>query len=335
MSLDNVLDNLPEFHSDEIIKSFVKGYTIINRPMYKNIVCSISGGSDSDIVLDIVHRIDEQKKVRYVWFDTGLEYKATKEHLDYLEERYGVQIERKKAIKSIPYCCKEYGQPFVSKRVSDMIERLQRNGFMWEDDTFENLYRKYPKCKASLRWWCNNWGEGSKFNIRQNKWLKEFMIENPPKFKISQKCCRYAKKKVVEGFIDQTNADLNIYGVRKAEGGARSSAYKNCYTDDNDGIDQYRPIFWFKEYDKKQYENAFNIVHSDCYTKYGLLRTGCVGCPFGRNCTEELDTAMLYEPSLGNAVINVFKDSYEYTKEYREFQKKLNRSESDQMTFFD
>lgn len=96
MSLQTVLDSLPDFKSDEIIKSFVKGYSIINKPMYKKPICSISGGSDSDIMLDIIYRIDEQKKVTYVWFDTGLEYKATKEHLKYLEERYGIEIRRER-----------------------------------------------------------------------------------------------------------------------------------------------------------------------------------------------------------------------------------------------
>ena len=94
MALQTVLDNLPQFKSDEIIKSFIKGYSIINNPMYKNPICSISGGSDSDIMLDLIHRIDEQKKVTYVWFDTGLEYKATKEHLKYLEDRYRINVQR-------------------------------------------------------------------------------------------------------------------------------------------------------------------------------------------------------------------------------------------------
>lgn len=61
-------------------------------------------------MLDIISRIDKNKRVRYVWFDTGIEYQATKDHLNYLEENYGIQIERVKAIKPIPVSCKEYGQ---------------------------------------------------------------------------------------------------------------------------------------------------------------------------------------------------------------------------------
>ena len=58
MSLTSILDTLPLFKSDEILKSFIKGYSIINNPMYKHPICSISGGSDSDIMLDLIHRID-------------------------------------------------------------------------------------------------------------------------------------------------------------------------------------------------------------------------------------------------------------------------------------
>lgn len=74
-----------EHKSIVIFDSFLKANNIINHRGYDSICCSISGGSDSDIMLDIIHKADFAKKVKYVWFDTGLEYQATKEHLDYLE----------------------------------------------------------------------------------------------------------------------------------------------------------------------------------------------------------------------------------------------------------
>ena len=90
-------------------------------------------------MLDIVWRCDKENKVDYVWFDTGLEYQATKEHLEYLEEHYGIKIIRHKAIKAIPLSCKEYGQPFVSKQVSEFIQRLQSHNFKWEDEPIIDL----------------------------------------------------------------------------------------------------------------------------------------------------------------------------------------------------
>lgn len=123
--------------------NLVKAWAKINSPKYKKIKCSLSGGSDSDIMLDICNKCDKDNKIEYVWFDTGLEYQATKDHLKYLEKRYGIEIKSYKAIKSIPSTCKQYGQPFLSKRVSDYMSRLQKYGFQWEDRPFEELLEKY------------------------------------------------------------------------------------------------------------------------------------------------------------------------------------------------
>ena len=49
---------------------------------YKNPVCSVSGGSDSDIMLDLLERVRNGRPIHYVFFDTGIEYAATKKHLD-------------------------------------------------------------------------------------------------------------------------------------------------------------------------------------------------------------------------------------------------------------
>lgn len=312
--------NIPD--NETIIKAFYMADYRINE--HSKVVCSISGGSDSDDMLDLLSRVDEDKKIEYIFLNTGLEYAATKEHLKELEEKYDIKITRINYKKPIPTTCRDYGQPFLSKQVSEFIERLQRHDFKWEDKSFEELYKEYPKCKAALRWWCNEWGEGSKFNINYNKYLKDFMILNPPKFKISNKCCKFSKKEPIHEYINNNKAfDLNCFGVRKAECGSRSTAYKNCYSDnqEKEKIDEFRPIFWFKDSDKKAYEKFYNIIHSKCYTKYGLKRTGCAGCPYGKDFEEELKIMREYEPNLHRAVTNVFRDSYEYTNSYRNFVK--------------
>ena len=320
-TLDELLDTCPrnQIIGDNLVRSWSK----INSPKYKKIVCSISGGSDSDVMLDIVWRCDKDNKVDYVWFDTGLEYQATKKHLKYLENKYNIKIDSYKAIKPIPTSCKQYGQPFISKYVSEMIYRLQRHNFTWEDKSFEELYKKYPKCKIALNWWCNNSGENSRFNISRNTYLKEFMVKNPPFFLISNKCCQYAKKEIIHKLIAERGYDLNIFGVRKAEGGARASAYKSCFDDNGDGYDNYRPLFWYKDVDKEEYEKAYDVTHSDCYVVYGLERTGCCCCPFGRDFETELEVVKQYEPNMYKAVNYIFGDSFEYTRQYRKFCKEM------------
>lgn len=320
-SVDDAIKLCP--NNKTIIDNIVKAWMYINDSKYKNIICSISGGSDSDVMLDICWRCDKDNKIEYVWFDTGLEYSATKEHLKKLEQKYGIKFTVRKAIKSIPLSCKQFGQPFLSKRVSENMQRLQKHGFKWEDEDFEVLYQRYPKCKSALQWWCNQ-NQLSSLNIKGNKWLKEFIISNPPNFNISNKCCDYAKKKVIHKLIKDNKCDLSIFGVRKAEGGARSIAYKNCFDDNDNGCDNYRPLFWYTDNDKREYETHFEITHSNCYSEYGLKRTGCAGCPYGRDFENELKIIKEYESRLFVAINNIFGKAYEYTRKYREFCKEKN-----------
>lgn len=320
----NVTDNLTIFDSLVITNNKLK------NPNYKKIMCSVSGGSDSDIEIHICTMLDKHKKVTYVFFDTGLEYQATKEHLKYLEQKYDIKIVVEKAIKPIPLCCRQYGQPFLSKQVSEWIGRLQKHNFKWEDKPFEELLIEYPNCRAALKWWCNKWpkkknGSESSYNIAYNKYLKEFMIANPPNFLISNKCCYYAKKQVAQMYKQKNNIDLSITGIRKAEGGARATAYKNCFSSGEDkGVaDEYRVIFWYKKEDKADFERQFNICHSRCYTEYGLTRTGCAGCPYGNDFEQELRIIKEHEPKLYKAVNNIFAESYQYTRRYKEFIKNV------------
>lgn len=327
--LYDLLESLPK--NKTIIDNFIKAFWIINNDQYNKILCTVSGGSDSDVMMDICIKCDIDKKIDYVWFDTGLEYQATKDHLKYLEEKYEVEIIKRKAIKSIPSTCKQYGQPFISKQVSEFLQRLQKHGFKFEDKSFDELYNEYPKCKSALNWWCNN-NKSNAFNIRKNKFLKEFLMMNPPTFKISNKCCNYAKKNLVYKAIRENDYDLNIFGVRKAEGGNRVQAYKSCFDEQGDSYDNYRPLFYYKDEDKVEYEMKFEIIHSDCYTKYGLKRTGCAGCPFGLNFESELEVIEKFEPKLFKAANTIFKDSYEYTRAYRKFRDKMNEREKEKVS---
>lgn len=328
--MDNILENFPS--NKAIVESIIITRSKIKNPCYKKIVCSISGGADSDIVLDLISKLDVNKKVEYIFFNTGIEYRATKEHLIFLEKEYDIKIKEIKAQIPVPLCCKKYGEPFLSKQISEWILRLQKHNFQWEYGTFEELYKKYPKCKAALRWWCNQWpkrknGGESSYNIDYSKYLKEFLHENPPTFRISNKCCHYAKKLPAENYKRENRIDLSMTGIRKAEGGARQRAYKTCFTADVDGTDEYRPIFWYKKNDTEVYKEFYGIQNSDCYSKYGLDRTGCACCPYGANYEKELEAAKKYEFNLYTAAMSIFGNSYKYTKEYHEFCKKKKDEE--------
>ncbi len=332
---EKLMTEISEIKNLNIFNSFLKSESVLNGSNMA--LCSISGGSDSDIVLDILSHLETDGKISYYWINTGLEYQATKEHLDYLENKYQIQIKRIKAVKPIPLCVKEYGVPFLSKYVSEQIMRLQKHHFQWEDEPLEVLMQKYPNCKTALQWWCNAYytaengvQQMSRFSINKNKWLKEFIMQNPPDFPVSNKCCEFSKKKPAKLLIKETGADLEITGIRKAEGGIRSANYKTCFSESKSkDCNTYRPIFWYTDADKRCYEENFDIQHSKCYTEYKMKRTGCVGCPFNPRIDEELEVIKEHEPDLYKAAVHIFGKSYEYTKKYHDFCKMMKRNKKE------
>lgn len=62
---------------------------------HPNAICSYSGGADSDILIDLIERVRKMfslPPVQYAFFNTGLEMKATKDHVKATAEKYGVEI---------------------------------------------------------------------------------------------------------------------------------------------------------------------------------------------------------------------------------------------------
>ena len=111
----------------EAIKSIIaKG--LIEHP---DAICSYSGGSDSDILLDLIERtraMFELPPIKYVFFNTGLEMKATRDHVKYVAEKYGVEIEERRPEINIVRATRKYGIPFVSKIMSGGLSEWQKKG---------------------------------------------------------------------------------------------------------------------------------------------------------------------------------------------------------------
>ena len=335
MSIDNEINNAP---TASILDMFSKIFLVFER--HQTPIVYVSGGSDSDIMLDAIHRMDVNNKARYAYCATGMEYDTTKRHLDDLAEKYEIQIETVDPVLPIPTCCRKYGVPFWSKRVSEMIYRLQKHNFKWEDRPFDELIREYPRCRAALRWWCNQYerkdnGSESSLNIAYAPWLKEYMVAHPPTVPISAKCCQKAKKDPAEKFQKDQGFDLICTGLRKSEGGNRAISFKTCISVSDADADKYRPIFWLTDQDKRDYEKHYGVTHSDCYNIWGMDRTGCPGCPYGKKFEQELALMQQYEPKFYRAVLNIFGASYEYTRgylAYRERMKKEKKGADDWMS---
>ena len=323
--------------------AYAKADSVINKMGYERIAVSVSGGSDSDIVVDIITSVDHDRKCRYRYFDTGLEFDATKRHLTYLEERYGITIDRVQPFEKVGTACKRRGLPFLSKQISQCIGRLQRVEFGFDETPEDVLLERYTQdhIVRHIKWWTNGYptenGRPSKYTVAIRRWLKEWMLENPPTFPISDECCLYAKKLTARRDNEESGIELEVIGVRKAEGGVRANSFTTCFSQDNagHGYSVYRPVWWFTDEDKRAYEEERRIVHSDCYTIYGMTRTGCALCPYsGRELWRDMLAVKDYEPVLYRLAWNLFGPSYEYLRGYQAFAREMDARQSGQPALF-
>lgn len=286
---------------------------------FSKIAVSYSGGSDSDIVLDLIELVKppEGGEIKYVFFDTGLEWDATIRHVKETAEKYDVKIERLRPKKTIPIAVKEYGVPFFTKECSEKIKYLQDHDFNFTTGFPDPI----PKCKTGWEWWVNI---KPRYGIGRQLYLKDYMMEHPPTFKISKRCCDFAKKSVAKQLFKTWPFTLGIDGQRQAENGVRASRFDSCFSPDlAKGYSEFRPLFFWNDDDKFQYKQWRNISYSDCYELWGFKRTGCVGCPFNTFVEEDLAIAQPYEPNKVKAAYAIFGQSYEYKRQYIEYKEKM------------
>ncbi len=353
-----VYEERPEYADYPSKKKFkaIEGIIMTRLQQHPKAICSYSGGSDSDILLDIIERTRAMipgyfSPVKYVFFNTGLEMKATKDHVKEVAKKYGVEIEEARPKKNIVKATRECGVPFLSKIVSNAMETVQKKevplSIKEEYDSAEDkqakykeLCERYPNAKTAINFicCCNSKGEPRpeiQLVIGSNKWLYEYMRDNPPTFQMSAKCCDYCKKQLAHSV--QKGYDMVITGERRDEGGMRS--VPKVFDDPNETMcfysqgDQFRlrPLFFVSDKDKVWYKERYGIRYSDAYEVYGLKRTGCCGCAISSKAVEDLEKIRPYEPNLVKAAWNVFGESYRYRQGYNEY--KANMRLEGQMTF--
>lgn len=321
-------------------------------------ICSYSGGADSDIMLHLIERTRELFKlppIEYAFFNTGLEMKATKDHVKKTAEKYGIEIKEYRPKVNIIQASRKYGIPFVSKIMSSGLEEWQKKGVPLsiaeeyekaEDKAAKRkeLKERYPNCESVINFLCccNSSGEprpNIQLVINSSKYMRDFIGEYPPDFQISARCCDYCKKQVAHRA--QKYFDMIITGERRAEGGMRSVPRKDsssmCFTETSSGQYRLRPLYYVTDSDKEWYKNFYGIKFSDAYEVYGLARTGCCGCPISYRAVEDLEKIRPYEPNVVKAAWNIFGKSYEYRMRYNEYkEQKMQEKENieGQMSFY-
>lgn len=323
----------------------IMGIIMTRLRQHPKAICSYSGGSDSDIMIDLIEQartiVPSLPKVKYVFFNTGLEMQATKDHVKATAEKYGVEIEEVRPKVNIVKATRKYGQPFVSKIMSGGLDEWQKKGVPLsiadEYDQAEDkaakrqeLRERYPKCESLINFLCccNAKGEprpNIQLVINSSKYMRDFIGEYPPDFKISAKCCDYCKKQVAHRV--QKDYEMIITGERRDEGGMRSVPRSGdlnktmCFSETASGQYRLRPLYYVSDKDKAWYKERFNIKYSDAYEVYGLTRTGCCGCPISYKAVDDLELIRKYEPNVVKAAWNIFGDSYRYRQKYNEYKR--------------
>lgn len=321
-------------------------------------ICSYSGGSDSDILIDLIEQtrtLFELPPVKYVFFNTGLEMRATKNHVKEIAKKYSVEIEEVRPKIGIVQAARTYGIPFISKIMSAGLGEWQAKGVPLSiAEEYENaedkaekrkeLKERYPKCESLINFLCccNSSGEprpNIQLVINSSKYMRDFIGEFPPDFKISAKCCDYCKKQVAHKV--QKDFEMIITGERRDEGGMRSVPRKDntalCFSETGSGQYRLRPLYYVSDKDKAWYKEHYGIKYSDAYEVYGMKRTGCCGCPISYRAVDDLELIRPFEPNLVKAAYNVFGKSYEYRAKYNEYKEKRKMEEKqlkNQLTLF-
>ena len=331
----------------------IQGFLLTRLFQHPKAICSYSGGADSDILIDLIERtrtfFPNMPTVKYVFFNTGLEMKATKDHVKEVAEKYGVEIETVRPKIGIVQAARKYGIPFVSKIMSGGLSEWQKKGvplsIAEEYDQAEDkaakrqeLKERYPNCQSLINFLCccNSAGEprpNIQLVINSSKYMRDFIGEYPPDFQISAKCCDYCKKQIAHRV--QKDYDMVITGERRDEGGMRSVPRSEqwcetntmCFAQASNGQYRLRPLYYVTDKDKQWYKERYGIRYSDAYEVYGLTRTGCCGCPISYKATEDLEKIRPYEPNVVKAAWSIFGKSYTYRQQYVEYKRKRMEEE--------
>ncbi len=354
-----VYTDRPPYADYDAPRKFLAIQSIIGKRLkeHPNAICSYSGGSDSDILIDMIEQARKLfglPPIKYVFFNTGLEMKATKDHVREVAKKYGVEIEEIRPKIGIVQATRLHGVPFVSKIMSAGLNEWQKKGVPLsiadeyaeaEDKAAkrQELRERYPHCESVINFLCccNSAGEprpNIQLVINSSKYMLDFIKDTPPDFKISAKCCDYCKKQIAHKV--QKDYEMIITGERRDEGGMRSVPRKDntalCFGEQANGQYRLRPLYYVSDADKAWYKEYYGIRYSDAYEVYGLTRTGCCGCPISYKAVDDLEKIRPYEPNVVKAAWAIFGKSYEYRRKYIEYKAKRMRKKDDrQLSLFD
>ena len=233
---------------------------------------SYSGGKDSHFLLWFIKNYLKEEKIEIVGVNTSFEIPEIRDRITRNSDKVLHPIMNRWDIKE------KYGIPCYSKQQDEYIYRYQ------------NGSRTQNTMNAVL-------GRNVIFNLNTDARRR---LLNDSLHKVSNKCCKYNKEMPMQIYARQTGKKA-IIGVRQSESLTRRAKYETCLHKSGN----FTPIYDFSDELMDAIYMAYEIPIPHCYTY--VTRTGCAGCPYGRNCEKELS----YLPELQRkSAIEYFEESY-------------------------
>lgn len=264
---------------------------------------SFSGGKDSTLILAIIKQCIDLGTlpldgITAVFCNTGIELNATVEFVNWCKDNWYPNIEIIRPNKTFDWVIKNKGKPMKSKLKSEFIGRYQKN-----------------KNSNQLKYLVNSGNVNYAKTKIANKDLH--ILSDNFDIKVSSKCCDYLKKEPFKEYNKINNIRGYILGERLAEGGIRQlltekrlqNGGKLCTRTKGDYIVKLPIIDWTND-NVDKFINRYNVPLSKAYTKYGMTRTGCIGCPFSLKIADNLEVLHKYEPNKYKATMYWLKDVY-------------------------
>lgn len=245
----------------------------------KEYYLSYSGGKDSHFLYWFIKEYLHDNEIKIVGVNTYMEHH---EILQRINKNCDVVL----MPKMKPFEIKEkYGSPCFSKQQDEYIKRYQTGHI-----TDYLMTRITGQDK-----------EGNKVTtmFKLNNKAKNLLLSGKL-HKVSPMCCKIIKKDTLHKYEKESGRKA-ILGIRGTESKVRNAMYKTCFTKDK----KFTPIHDLSDELLEKIIKKYNIEVPSVY-KY-INRTGCMGCPYGRNTERELT---LLNKNQKKFVCEYFKESY-------------------------
>lgn len=234
---------------------------------------SYSGGKDSHFLLWFIREYMDEQRIPIVGVNTSFEIPEIRDRIIKNSDVVLKPALSRWEIKE------QYGIPCFSKQQDEYIHRYQCGN------------RSQNTMKAVM-------GQNAIFNL--NKKARTLLLSGEL-HKVSNKCCYYNKELPMIRYGRETGRKA-IIGTRQGESKTRKAKYSKCLT----AKGNFTPLYDFSDELIDGIYSEYGIEIPNCYNY--LSRTGCGGCPYGRNTETEL--ALLPRLQRLNTV-KYFRESYD------------------------